>query len=270
MGAVDLVLMVESPGAVSRGLQRVGRAGHQVGEASRGLIFPKHRGDLLEATVVARGMRRGEVEALRVPRTPLDVLAQQVVAMALARCLGRGCDARAAAPQRELRRSLARAARLGARHARGPLPVRGFRRAAAAPRLGSRARLDRRAPRREQDRAALGRHDPGSRPVWRASRRRGPAHRRARRGDGSRDARGRDHHARRVDLARRRDHARSRDREPGARRDGQAAVLARRRPGAPAGTRPRARRVPARARGRVQRRRKRRAQRAAGERSRLG
>ncbi|HEY8120480.1 MAG TPA: DEAD/DEAH box helicase [Myxococcota bacterium] len=82
MGAVDLVLMVESPGAVSRGLQRVGRAGHQVGAASRGLIFPKHRSDLLEATVVARGMRRGEVEALRVPRSPLDVLAQQVVAMA--------------------------------------------------------------------------------------------------------------------------------------------------------------------------------------------
>ncbi len=82
MGAVDLVLMVESPGAVSRGLQRVGRAGHQVGAASRGLIFPKHRNDLLEATVVARGMRRGEVEALRVPRSPLDILAQQVVAMA--------------------------------------------------------------------------------------------------------------------------------------------------------------------------------------------
>jgi ATP-dependent Lhr-like helicase len=82
MGAVDLVLMVESPGAVSRGLQRVGRAGHQVGAASRGQIFPKHRSDLLEATVVAGGMRRGQVESLRVPHTPLDVLAQQIVAMA--------------------------------------------------------------------------------------------------------------------------------------------------------------------------------------------
>jgi ATP-dependent Lhr-like helicase len=82
MGAVDLVLMVESPGAVSRGLQRVGRAGHQVGAASRGLIFPKHRSDLLEATVVAKGMRAGAVESLRVPHSPLDVLAQQVVAMA--------------------------------------------------------------------------------------------------------------------------------------------------------------------------------------------
>jgi ATP-dependent Lhr-like helicase len=82
MGAVDLVLMVESPGAVSRGLQRVGRAGHQVGAASRGLIFPKHRSDLLEATVVAKGMRAGAVESLRVPHSPLDVLAQQIVAMA--------------------------------------------------------------------------------------------------------------------------------------------------------------------------------------------
>ncbi|HSJ99242.1 MAG TPA: DEAD/DEAH box helicase, partial [Myxococcota bacterium] len=81
MGAVDLVLMVESPGAVGRGLQRVGRAGHRVGETSRGRLYPKHRGDLLEATVVCRGMRDGAVEALRLPRNPLDVLAQQVVAM---------------------------------------------------------------------------------------------------------------------------------------------------------------------------------------------
>ncbi len=82
MGAVDLVLLVESPGSVARGLQRVGRAGHKVGETSRGLVYPKHRGDLLEATVVADGMRRGEVESIRVPRNPLDVLAQQIVAMA--------------------------------------------------------------------------------------------------------------------------------------------------------------------------------------------
>jgi ATP-dependent Lhr-like helicase len=81
MGAVDLVLLVESPGAVARGLQRVGRAGHRVGETSIGRIFPKHRGDLLEAAVVARGMRQGEIEPLRVPRNPLDVLAQQIVAL---------------------------------------------------------------------------------------------------------------------------------------------------------------------------------------------
>ena len=81
MGTVDLVVLVESPGAVARGLQRVGRAGHGVGEVSVGRIFPKHRGDLLEAAVVARRMRHGEIEALAFPRNPLDVLAQQVVAM---------------------------------------------------------------------------------------------------------------------------------------------------------------------------------------------
>ncbi|MPY91724.1 MAG: DEAD/DEAH box helicase [Acidimicrobiia bacterium] len=81
MGAVDLVVQVESPGAVSRGLQRVGRAGHQVGEPSRGKLFPKHRADLLEAAVVVDRMQRGEIEATRYPRNPLDVLAQHIVAM---------------------------------------------------------------------------------------------------------------------------------------------------------------------------------------------
>jgi ATP-dependent Lhr-like helicase len=81
MGAVDLVLMVESPGSVARGLQRAGRAGHRVGGVSRARIFPKHRGDLLEATVVAHDMERGAVEPLCVPRNPLDVLAQQLVSM---------------------------------------------------------------------------------------------------------------------------------------------------------------------------------------------
>lgn len=80
MGAVDLVIQVESPGAVSRGLQRIGRAGHQVGEPSRGSIFPKHRGDLLEAAVVTRRMVDGEIESTRYLRNPLDVLAQQIVA----------------------------------------------------------------------------------------------------------------------------------------------------------------------------------------------
>ncbi len=81
MGAVDLVIQVESPGAVARGLQRIGRASHQVGGTSRGRIVPKFRGDLLEATVVARRMLDGEVEAIRVPEGALDVLAQQIVAM---------------------------------------------------------------------------------------------------------------------------------------------------------------------------------------------
>ncbi|MFN3216908.1 MAG: DNA glycosylase AlkZ-like family protein [Acidimicrobiales bacterium] len=81
MGAVDLVVQVESPRSVASGLQRVGRAGHQVGETSKGKLFPKHRSDLIEATVVARQMRRGAIEETHIPRNPLDVLAQQIVAM---------------------------------------------------------------------------------------------------------------------------------------------------------------------------------------------
>jgi ATP-dependent Lhr-like helicase len=81
MGAVDLVVQVESPGGVARGLQRVGRAGHGVGRRSNARILPKFRGDLLETAVVARRMLDGEVEAIHVPRTPLDVLSQQIVAM---------------------------------------------------------------------------------------------------------------------------------------------------------------------------------------------
>jgi len=80
MGAVDLVVQVESPGSVARGLQRIGRAGHRVGEPSRGKVFPKYRGDLLEAAVVVRRMREGMIEETRYPRNPLDVLAQQIVA----------------------------------------------------------------------------------------------------------------------------------------------------------------------------------------------
>ena len=82
MGAVDLVLQIESPKSVARGLQRIGRAGHGVGEVSRGRIFPKFRGDLLECAVVARRMHEGLIEPTVVPRNALDVLAQQIVAMA--------------------------------------------------------------------------------------------------------------------------------------------------------------------------------------------
>jgi ATP-dependent Lhr-like helicase len=109
MGAIDEVILVESPGSVARGLQRIGRAGHAVGEVSRGLMFPKFRGDLLECAVVAERMREGAIESLAVPRNPLDVLAQQVAAIV--------CDApievdalhallRRAAPYRELSRAL--------------------------------------------------------------------------------------------------------------------------------------------------------------------
>ncbi len=81
MGAVDLVIQVESPKSVARGLQRVGRAGHDLHSVSKGRIFPKFRADLLESAVVARAMREGEIEETRIPRNPLDVLAQQVVAV---------------------------------------------------------------------------------------------------------------------------------------------------------------------------------------------
>jgi ATP-dependent helicase Lhr and Lhr-like helicase len=81
MGAVDLVIQVESPKSVARGLQRIGRAGHSLGEVSRGRIFPKFRADLLESAVVAQRMRAGLIEETQIPRNPLDVLAQHVVAM---------------------------------------------------------------------------------------------------------------------------------------------------------------------------------------------
>src|SRR5437763_1874965 len=82
MGAVDLVLQVESPKSVARGLQRIGRAGHELGAVSKGRIFPKFRADLLESAVVAKRMLEGAIEETVIPRNPLDVLAQQIVAIA--------------------------------------------------------------------------------------------------------------------------------------------------------------------------------------------
>src|SRR5947208_8605856 len=81
MGAVDLVIQVESPKSVARGLQRIGRAGHELGAVSKGRIFPKFRADLLEAAVVAKQMREGAIEETVIPRNPLDVLARQIVAI---------------------------------------------------------------------------------------------------------------------------------------------------------------------------------------------
>ena len=81
MGAVDLVIQVESPKSVARGLQRIGRAGHDLGAVSKGRIFPKFRADLLESAVVAKAMREGAIEETQIPRNPLDVLAQQIVAI---------------------------------------------------------------------------------------------------------------------------------------------------------------------------------------------
>jgi ATP-dependent helicase Lhr and Lhr-like helicase len=80
MGAVDLVIQIESPPSVASALQRVGRAGHQVGEVSRGVLFPKHRGDLAQTAVAVQRMRDGLIESLHIPANPLDVLAQHIVA----------------------------------------------------------------------------------------------------------------------------------------------------------------------------------------------
>jgi ATP-dependent Lhr-like helicase len=97
MGAVDLVVQIESPKSVARGLQRIGRAGHTVDAVSRGRIFPKFRGDLLECAVVARRMHEGLIEPTVVPRNPLDVLAQQIVAIVASASSGTGGPAGARA-----------------------------------------------------------------------------------------------------------------------------------------------------------------------------
>ena len=81
MGAVDLVIQIEAPPSIASGIQRIGRAGHQVGGRSAGIVFPKYRGDLLACSTAAKRMLEGEVEQTFFPRNPLDVLAQQVVAI---------------------------------------------------------------------------------------------------------------------------------------------------------------------------------------------
>jgi ATP-dependent helicase Lhr and Lhr-like helicase len=82
MGAVDLVIQVEAPPSVASGLQRIGRAGHQVGEISQGVLFPKHRTDLIGCAVTVQRMLTGQIETMRVPTNPLDILAQHTVAAA--------------------------------------------------------------------------------------------------------------------------------------------------------------------------------------------
>jgi ATP-dependent helicase Lhr and Lhr-like helicase len=81
MGAVDLVIQIETPPSVASGIQRIGRASHQAGSVSRGVIFPKYRGDLLATAAITRAIKAGDVETTRVPRNPLDILAQQIVAI---------------------------------------------------------------------------------------------------------------------------------------------------------------------------------------------
>ena len=118
MGAIDLVIQVESPTSVASGLQRIGRAGHTVDATSAGKIFPKYRGDLLESAVVVRRMLEGAIESTRVPRNPLDVLAQQIVAMCSQEPWSVD-ELYARVPARvQLRQPVARPVRERARHAR--------------------------------------------------------------------------------------------------------------------------------------------------------
>ena len=267
MGAVDLVVQVESPPSVASGLQRVGRAGHQVGAVSEGVIFPKYRGDLLECAVVAERMRDGadRVDALPAQRPRRGGPADRRDGRDGAddRRRGRGADPAG----RAVRRPAPIGARGRARHAVGPLPVRCLRRAAAAHRLGPRHRRAHPAP----GRAAAGRHqrrhDPRPRPVRRLPRRRrgpGPAGRRTRRRDGLRVAGRRRVPARLVVVADRGDHPRPGAGHPGAGPGRADAVLEGRRPrpSGRAGTGDR--RVPARDGDRVARPPRPSAARAAG------
>jgi ATP-dependent Lhr-like helicase len=212
MGAVDLVIQVESPKSVARGLQRIGRAGHGVGEVSKGRIFPKFRADLLECAVVARACARGDRET-RVPRNPLDVLAQQIVAIAALDEWESG-RRRSARARHGARLPLAELSREQLENVLdmldGPLPVDEF--ASCGRASSGTASPARSAP--ATARAARGhqrRHDPRPRPVRRVPARRGAASASSTRRWSTRRARP-DVPARRVDLADRGDHARPRDR----------------------------------------------------------
>ena len=228
MGAVDLVIQIETPVTVASGMQRIGRASHQVEAVSRGVLFPKFRGDLLATAAVTHAMKHAAVEETRVPQNPLDVLAQQVAAVAT-----QGeypvdelyALVRRAAPYAGLGR-----ARLRGRpgHARRPLPGRRLLGPAAAHRLGQEARCRARARGHAAGGGRQRRHDPRPRALRRLPGGGGgsrAARGRARRGDGVREPRGRRLRARRFELAHRRDHPRPRAGRPGPRRAGRDAVL---------------------------------------------
>ena len=232
MGAIDLVVQIEAPPSVASGLQRIGRGGHQANAVSEGVIFPKFRGDLVACAAVARAMHDGAVEATRYPRNPLDIVAQQIVAMASMDDWDVDelfAPIRRAAPFAELSRAVFDGVldMLSGRY-----PSDEF--AELRPRI-TWDRVDRRRSRRATA--------PSASPSPTAARfrtaasigvflvgagaRRG-ARRRARRGDGVREPRRRDVRARRLVVAHRGDHARSRARVARARRAGQDAVLERR------------------------------------------
>ena len=187
MGAVDLVIQVESPKSVARGLQRIGRAGHSVGDVSRGRIFPKFRADLLECAVVARRMREGEIETTVVPRNALDVLAQQIVAVAAAAPDGGSVSVDELHGLVTRTHSYAELSRKQLENVLdmldGRYPIVRVLRAAAPDRVGPGCGPHPRPARRAAAGGHERRHDPGSRAVLGHAARR-PARGRARRGDG--------------------------------------------------------------------------------------
>ncbi len=273
MGAVDLVLQVESPKSVARGLQRIGRAGHGVGDISKGRIFPKFRADLLESAVVVKLMREGKIEPTVVPRNALDVLAQQIVAIAAA--AEQGEDGTVSVD--DLYALVTRT------HSYAELPrpllenvldmLDGRYPSAEFGELRPRIVWDRVAGtiRARKGARQLAIANAGTIPdrgllLGDAARR--PPRRRARRGDGLRGTAGPDVPARRLVVADRGDRPRPRGRHPRARRPGRGALLEGRQRRPAEGARPRARRVrplggrPVRrdARARVRPRRARRAQ----------
>ena len=233
MGAVDLVLQVESPKSVTRGLQRIGRAGHSVGDTSKGRIFPKFRADLLECAVVAQRMREGVIETTVVPRNPLDVLAQQIVAMAASaddedrRCTSTTLHALVARTYSYAELSRAQLENV-LDMLDGRYPSRGVRRAAPAHRLGPRRGH---AP-RAQGLARAGDHqrghDPRPRPVLASTCPTAAASASSTRRWSTRRGPGQTFLLGASSLADRGDHPRPRDRHARAGRPGRGAVLARR------------------------------------------
>ena len=226
MGAVDLVIQVESPKSVARGLQRIGRAGHELGAVSKGRIFPKFRADLLESR------RRREGDARRRDRGDGDPAQPARRARAADRRDLRRRGDRGRRPARARHAAPTRSPSSRAQQLENVLDMLAGRYpsdefAELRPRIvwdrtgGRRARPRRRAPAGGHERG----HDPRPRPLRRLPGRRRRPGRRARRGDGVRGPRGADVPARRLDLADRGDHARPRARLAGARRAGRGAVL---------------------------------------------
>ena len=252
MGAVDVVVQVEAPPSVASGLQRVGRAGHQVGATSRGIFFPNHRGDLIESAVVVERMRQGAIEEV----SELQESAGRARPADRRGGCGRGDQGRRAVrpgpPGQQLPRPAPQRVRGGARHAQRPLSVGGLRRAPTAAGLApGHRRADRasgspatgRHLRRDHPRPRTVRGLPGRRRQCVRQARARPAGRRAGRGDGLRDAGGRRVHPRDDELAGRADHPRSGPGLPGTGSARPVAVLEGRRARPTAGAGPRLRRV---------------------------